>query len=69
MVDFQISMAAARVNANLTQEKAAEKLGVSKDTVIRWESGKTTPSTAIVMAMALVYNIPVEYISIPQKTT
>lgn len=68
-MDFQISMAAARVNAELTQEKAAEKLGVSKSTIISWENGKTTPNTAIVMAMSAVYGIPMEYISMPKKTT
>ena len=69
MANFQISMEAARVNAKLTQEGAAEKLGVSRSAVINWENGKTTPSTAIVIAMATIYGIPVEYISMPRKTT
>ena len=34
---FQISMAAARVNAGLTQEDVARELKVGKQTVINWE--------------------------------
>ena len=36
---IQISLAAARVNAGLTQEEVAEKLQVSKKTIVNWEKG------------------------------
>ena len=36
---FKISLAAARVNAGLTQAETAEKMGVTKRTIINWEKG------------------------------
>lgn len=39
-----ISLAAARVNANLTQKEFAEKCGVSESTVVAWESGRRYPN-------------------------
>ena len=41
---MRISIAAARVNKKLTQEQFAEKVGVSKSTVQKWESGASKPS-------------------------
>lgn len=39
-----MSLAAARVNAKLTQKEFAEKCGVSESTVIAWEAGKRYPN-------------------------
>lgn len=39
-----ISLAAARVNAKLTQKELAMMCGVSESTVIAWESGKRYPN-------------------------
>ena len=36
----KISMEAARVNANLTQDQMAEKLGVTRQTYATWEKAK-----------------------------
>lgn len=41
---MRISLAAARVNKKLTQEQFAEKVGVSKSTVQKWEKGTSKPS-------------------------
>lgn len=38
-----ISLKAARVNAGLTQEQLAEKLGVSPVTIWKWETGQSEP--------------------------
>lgn len=35
-----ITIKAARVNIGLTQEELAEKMGVSRSTVLDWENGK-----------------------------
>ena len=37
---FQISLAAARVNANMTQEDVAKELKVGKQTVGNWEKAE-----------------------------
>ena len=34
----------ARVLAGLTQEQLAEKIGISRTAVVRWESAETEPS-------------------------
>lgn len=44
MAEYRISMKAARVNADLTQEELAKALNVSKQTIVSWESGKTSPT-------------------------
>lgn len=49
-----------RINAGLTQEKLAEKMGVSTVSVQNWESGKTKIETHRYMNLAAVFNIPVE---------
>lgn len=38
---MQISLKAARINANLSQIQLAELLGVSDSTISRWEKGQT----------------------------
>lgn len=40
MSDLKISLKAARINANYTQKEIADKLCVSKHTIINWEKGK-----------------------------
>jgi len=44
----------------MTQEFVAEKLGVSRQAVSKWESGKSDPSTANLIALAKLYGISVE---------
>ena len=39
-----VSLAAARVNANLTQKEFAKRCGVSESTVIAWETGRRYPN-------------------------
>ena len=40
---MKVSLAAARVNAKLTQEQVAHQMSVDKSTVSKWENGKTAP--------------------------
>lgn len=62
MQNVKISLAAARVNAKLTQEDVAKSLKVSKKTVINWEKGAVTPSFAILDTLSRLYNMPLDYI-------
>lgn len=66
---LKISLAAARVNAGLTQEEAATRMKVGKRTIINWEKGIVTPSFADVNLMSQIYNIPVDNIFLPAKST
>ena len=58
----KISLAAARVNANLSQDEAAKKIGVSRDTLRNYESGKTVPRWETVRKIEEVYHFPADYI-------
>ncbi len=66
---IQISLAAARVNANLTQEDVARELKVSKQTVVNWEKGKVTPSLLVMRTLSEYYKIPIDNIFLPTKST
>lgn len=66
---LQISLAAARVNANLTQEEAAKRMKIGKRTIINWEKGTVTPSFADVNLLSKIYNIPIDNIFLNNKST
>ena len=69
MEALQISLAAARVNAKMTQADVAKVLRVSKASVNNWENGKSSPSFATLNTLAEIYRIPVEYIFLQKKST
>ena len=58
----KISLAAARVNANKTQEEVAAALGVSKATIINWEAYRTSPSYEVVKRLETLYGYPFDYV-------
>ena len=49
-----------RARCKMTQEFAAESLGVSRQAVSKWESGASDPSTSNLMALAKLYGISAE---------
>lgn len=69
LVEFQISLAAARVNANMTQEDTAKAMKVSKTTVVNWEKGKVIPGIPEIEMMSRLYGIPQDYIFLPCYST
>ena len=58
----KVTLKAVRVNANLSQEKAAKLLGINKSTLQNYESGRTSPEWALVKKMEKIYNFPADYI-------
>ena len=52
-----ISLKSARVNSKLTQEEAAKKIGVSKNTLLNRERGKSFPDVIKIRMIEKVYNI------------
>lgn len=66
--EFTVSLAAARANADMTQQQLAEALGVDKGTVYNWENGKGTPSSIHLRKLSELSKIPMDYIFVPDKT-
>lgn len=62
---LQISLAAARVNAGMTQQDVAEKMHISKQTIVNWEKGKIRPKPAQFEMMSRLYGMPVDNIFLP----
>jgi len=65
---IRISLAAARVNAGMTQEDAAKEMHVSKTTIVNWEKGNTEPTVSQSRNLSKLYNMPLEYIFLPEKS-
>lgn len=53
----KISLKAARVNANLSQQDAAVRIGVAVSTLRNWEAGKTYPTKPKIDKLCEVYGI------------
>jgi DNA-binding XRE family transcriptional regulator len=64
---LMISLKAARVNANMTQEYAAEKLGLCKKTINRYETGAAIPPWNKAVEMGTLYGWPAEFIDFTRK--
>ena len=54
---MKITLAAARVNKELTQQQVAEKLGVTKKTVGSWENGKNMPRLEQIQPLCELYGL------------
>ena len=55
-----ITMKAARINANLTQEQAAKALEITKGTLASYEMGKTIPKIDMAKKIARLYGLTVD---------
>jgi transcriptional regulator with XRE-family HTH domain len=53
----RISLKAARINKNLTQEQVADELNVTKKTVGSWEKGKTRPKLEKIEPLCALYGV------------
>ena len=57
----------ARNRASLTQEQAAEALGVSRQTVSNWETGKSYPDIISVIKMSDLYSVSLDHLLKEEK--
>lgn len=62
---FQITLKAARVNAGLKQEIAANMLEVSGKTLRNYEQGVTAIPGHVLQKASILYKIPSDYIRLP----
>lgn len=57
---MSMTLKAARVNKNLNQNQAAELIGVTKQTICKWENGITLPSVKYLKLIEQAYEVPYE---------
>lgn len=55
-----ISLKEVRVARGISQERLAELVGVSRQTISRWENGAVQPSTDNLVRLSEVFQLPVE---------
>lgn len=58
MIKLRITLKAARTNARLTQQEAADKIGVTVDTIGNWERAKSFPNALQIRRIEEIYGVP-----------
>ena len=67
--ELKISLAAARVNAELSQMEVAKMLKVGQQTILNWEKGKVAIPAFQLERLTEIYKIPIENIRIKKSCT
>lgn len=57
-----LTLKAARVNAGISVKAAAEAIGVTEDTMYRYESGKSSPKIWTAIKLAGLYGVSIDSI-------
>ena len=57
---FNEKLVMLRKQHNLSQEQVAEKLGVARQTISKWELGETTPEMDKLIMISELYNITLD---------
>lgn len=55
---MRVTLKAARTNVGLTQQEAADKIGVTVDTMSNWERAKSFPNALQIRRIEEVYGVP-----------
>lgn len=67
---MRISLKAARVNAGLTQDDVAKAVGISKNTIVNYEKGRSAPGIEMGKALARLYGMSIDdIIFLPEDCT
>ena len=65
---MKVTLKAARTNVGLTQQEAADKIGVTVDTMSNWERAKSFPNALQIRRIEEVYGVPYDnLIFLPSK--
>lgn len=60
MTTMENKIKALRQKAGITQEKVAERMGVSRQAVAKWEAGESAPSTRNLLKLAEIFDTTVD---------
>lgn len=58
-----------REDNDMTQDDLASQLGISKRTLLRYESGVSEPTISVLISLSLPFNVSVDYIIGTKDTT
>lgn len=61
-MDIGSKIKQSRIESGVTQEDAADKLGVSRQTISNWENEKTYPDIISVLKMSELYKVSLDYL-------
>ncbi|MEV2910955.1 helix-turn-helix transcriptional regulator [Paenibacillus larvae] len=61
---WDLTIRAARVEKGFTQQALAEKLGVSKRTVVSWERGDVEIKPYVIYSLAYIFDIDADQIRV-----
>lgn len=64
---FHLSLAAARVNAGMSQKEAAKTLRVGINSIINWENGHVQIPAKRIAELSEIYNAPIEFLMAPEE--
>jgi len=56
-------LSSVRKDRNVSGKDVAEALGVSKAAISQFESGKNSPSTAVLVALADYFDVSLDYLT------
>lgn len=65
----EITLKAARVNANLTLEEVSKETGVSVPTLSKWENYRTFPTAIQLKTLCRLYGQSMDDIFVPDSLT
>ena len=65
----KVTLSGARVSAGYSQAELAEKLGVSRDSIAKWESGKVRMKTVNLFAFCMATGFEPADIILPNEST
>ena len=61
-MEFSEKLVTLRKAKELTQEQLAEKLGISRQSVSKWESGQAVPELEKIVALSAVFDVTTDYL-------
>ena len=66
---MKVTLKALRVNADMTQDEAANAMNVTKKTIQNWETYATSPTAAQLLRLCSIYHCGLGDIFLPEKLT
>ena len=66
-MNFSEKLIELRKKNGMSQEALAEKLGVSRQTVSKWEIGTSTPDTVNIVALSKLFDVSTDQLLLDQN--